>query len=628
MPDIAINTRFNGRDGGIASMLGRFGNKSRDFGNRANRAFGKANAAGRMFGNTMKNMVRNLLFIFGARAIVRFAGESIEAWNKQEAAIASVRATLISTNMTVGRTLEDLTQQAKNFQNNTFFGDESILQGVTAQLLTFKNIQGDAFDSTQQAVIDVTAKLKGLEATENDLRTISIALGKALNDPIANLGALSRSGIQFSDSQTEVIKSLAATNRLAEAQDLILQEIALTYGGTAEMIAQTTGGMERQFQNFTGDLQETIGKGLVPIKIVGMEVAKMFLSELTPAIENFGSYVQDNLPQIRQFFMDIGNTIKTVFTILGPPITAVFDAILKLGGVILDIATSVIKVFVGETATMDDGLDALAFTLNIVAGVIDWFAKAIKFLKPLIIPLVAGLGIWTIAQWALNVALTANPIGLIVVGVGLLIAGIVLLIEHWDEITTAIGKGVRDIWNWFSGLLDNPFFVALGVIFLPFITIPALIIKHWDKISKLFLDIWNNILAPFGLFIADVFGAAFTTVADVVIIAWQGVADFFQWIWDNVIGPIVGFIESATTTVGDFFNRTPEFVKLGRERELQEREQSETNEQAPNTQEAEAKTFSFLGRLDITGAPEGSTVEQEKTGFGALFDINLLGVNP
>lgn len=48
--------------------------------------------------------------------------------------------------------------------------------------------------------------------------------------------------------------------------------------------------------------------------------------------------------------------------------------------------------------------------------------------------------VWTAAQWLINAALTANPIGLIVVGIGALIAGIVLLVRNWDSVTEAVSN--------------------------------------------------------------------------------------------------------------------------------------------------------------------------------------------
>jgi hypothetical protein len=99
---------------------------------------------------------------------------------------------------------------------------------------------------------------------DGDLKGASIQLGKAFNDPVANLSALSRSGIQFSDEQKAVIKSMAETGRLAEAQTLILDELNRQYGGSAEAAAKADGGFT-QLANSFGDLQEAIGQQLIPI---------------------------------------------------------------------------------------------------------------------------------------------------------------------------------------------------------------------------------------------------------------------------------------------------------------------------------------------------------------------------
>ncbi len=81
---------------------------------------------------------------------------------------------------------------ASDIQGIGIFGDEAILQNVTAQLLTFGNITKANFNRAQKAVADVTAKLKGVKATSEDLRSTSVMLGKALDDPVRGLGALRR----------------------------------------------------------------------------------------------------------------------------------------------------------------------------------------------------------------------------------------------------------------------------------------------------------------------------------------------------------------------------------------------------------------------------------------------------
>jgi hypothetical protein len=183
---------------------------------------------------------------------------SVRAFQIQAKAIAQVEAGLRSTGGQVGYTSQQLQKMASDLQKTTLFGDEQILKDATAQLLTFTNISGEQFQRTQKAALDLATRLDG------DLKGASIQLGKALNDPVANLSALSRSGIQFSEEQKAVIKSLAESGQLAEAQTLILDELNKQYGGSAEAAAKADGGIT-QLANAFGDLQEVIGQTLMPM---------------------------------------------------------------------------------------------------------------------------------------------------------------------------------------------------------------------------------------------------------------------------------------------------------------------------------------------------------------------------
>jgi hypothetical protein len=183
---------------------------------------------------------------------------SVRAFQIQAKAIAQVEAGLRSTGGQVGYTSQQLQKMASDLQKTTLFGDEQILKDATAQLLTFTNISGEQFQRTQKAALDLATRLDG------DLKGASIQLGKALNDPVANLSALSRSGIQFSEEQKAVIKSLAESGQLAEAQTIILDELNKQYGGSAEAAAKADGGIT-QLANAFGDLQEVIGQTLMPM---------------------------------------------------------------------------------------------------------------------------------------------------------------------------------------------------------------------------------------------------------------------------------------------------------------------------------------------------------------------------
>lgn len=206
--------------------------------------------------------------------ILAMGAASVVAFDKQAKAIAQVDAAIKSTGGAAGKTSQQLQEMASALQENSLFGDEEILDGVTAQLLTFTNIAGEQFDRTQQAALDLATRLGG------DLKGASIQLGKALNDPVANLSALSRSGIQFSEDQKQMIKALVKTNRLADAQTLILNELENQYGGSAKAAAAAGLGPMKQLSNSIGDLTEDFGKiiseALIPVVERVKEVTKWF----------------------------------------------------------------------------------------------------------------------------------------------------------------------------------------------------------------------------------------------------------------------------------------------------------------------------------------------------------------
>jgi hypothetical protein len=203
--------------------------------------------------DSVKSAGRNMsMAITAPLAIMGVA--SVKAFDLQAKAIAQVEAGLKSTGSAVGYTSEQLQKMASDLQNKTIFGDEEILKDATAQLLTFTNIAGTNFARTQKIALDLATRLDG------DLKSASIQLGKALNDPVANLTALSRAGIQFSKDQKAVIKSLTETGNLAEAQTIILDELEKQYGGSAEAAAAAGMGPFKQLANSVSDLSEEFGR--------------------------------------------------------------------------------------------------------------------------------------------------------------------------------------------------------------------------------------------------------------------------------------------------------------------------------------------------------------------------------
>jgi hypothetical protein len=240
----------------------------------------------------LKTALGALGIAFGISQIKSFVTGSVDLFRIQEKAVAQVQAGLLSTGNQVGFTLDELKKKAIALQNETLFGDEEILQSVTAQLLTFTNIAGEQFDRTQQAALDLATRLDG------DLKSASIQLGKALNDPVKGLSALAKSGIQFSSDQKEMIKTLTEAGKITEAQTLILDELEKQYGGSAAAAAEADGGIT-QLSNAFNDAREVLG-GLI------MEGLKPTIMSLKDFFANLDE------KKIRAFVNTLGTIIKVI----------------------------------------------------------------------------------------------------------------------------------------------------------------------------------------------------------------------------------------------------------------------------------------------------------------------------
>jgi hypothetical protein len=189
MPDWAVNTVFKATD----KMTPAF--------NQMSNAADKVNKGISAFGLTMGGILPILTFA----GIMDFANRSMEAFKKEQAAVANVEAGLRSTKNAAGLTINQLKTMSDTLMKNSIFGDEDILQNATAQLLTFTGITSQNFARVQTVVADVTTKLKGINATGEDLHGVSIMMGKAMENPIRGLTAMRRIGISFSDSEEQMV---------------------------------------------------------------------------------------------------------------------------------------------------------------------------------------------------------------------------------------------------------------------------------------------------------------------------------------------------------------------------------------------------------------------------------------
>lgn len=321
------------------ALVVKIGADLSDFNSKMQTATDKLGAVGKKM-----QSIGSTLSVAVTAPIVALGAASVLAFDKQAQGLAQVETAVRSTGMAAGFSVDELAKKAAELQRNSIFGDEQIMKEMTANLLTFTNIAGQEFDRTQQAAIDLATRMG------TDLKSATIQLGKALNDPVANLSALSRSGIQFSEDQKEVIKAMAESGRMADAQRVILSELERQFGGAGAAAAEVGLGPMRQLSNSIGDLTEDFGK--------------IILDALEPFID-FGKRVVDRL-------LALDDSTKKWIVIIGGAVAAI-GPLIAIIGTLLAVIPSVVAGFTlisGALAAMSASGGAIFLTVAAIAALV------------------------------------------------------------------------------------------------------------------------------------------------------------------------------------------------------------------------------------------------------------------
>lgn len=258
--------------------------------------------------------------------------------------------------------------------------DGEVIKATQAKLLTFKELAdtadetGGAFDRATMAALDLAAA--GFGSAESN----ATALGKALNDPIKGITALTRSGVTFTKQEKENIKVMVESGKTLQAQELILKAIETQVGGTAEATAKSSDKMKLAFEN----IYEQVGEALLPVfdefvavlseitpqigdalTPIAEHLAKVFKEQVLPAVQNFTTWLASpaGIQKVKDLTQAIIDGIGKFFE-FGKAVYDNWDKITMVVGII---ATAVVSFKTFTTAVAVAQAIALAFNVTIAA---------------------------------------------------------------------------------------------------------------------------------------------------------------------------------------------------------------------------------------------------------------------
>lgn len=412
-------------------------------------------------GNSLTSLAKKVAGVAAAyvsiSSVTNFMKECVSAADVQAAAEKRLETTIMNVK---GATLEGVTaikNYAAELQGVTTVGDEVTIQGAS-QLATFQ-LQSDTIKTLLPSLQDLAVAQYGTAVSGDQMQQMANLMGKVMS---GNVSSLSRYGVVMNDTQKKILKTGSESQKAA----MLVEVLGQNFGGLAQAMANTPAGRVQQLKNAWGDMQEVIGAKLYPI------------------ITNVLTYLTDKIPSIQSA---IGGVVDSIIPIL----STVWEGIKQ-------------------------GAKTAGDMISLVKDNWSWLAPVIGGVVGAIVAYKTAVSVATGVQWAMNAAMSANPIGIIIVGIAALIGGLVALYKNCEGFRNAVNT-------------------AFGTISTAAKYVWEQIKIVWSAVSPFFTKIWEGIKVAVSVLKVYLIGM-FKTAWETIKFCWGNVINFFKTIWETIKG--------------------------------------------------------------------------------------------
>lgn len=468
-----------------------------DFGDKAEVAQGKAKGLGSILGGVAK-VVGGIAvkgFALGAAGATTLGGALVATgtgYNALEQSSRAAFSTLLGSRKEANAFMDELHE----FGSSSPFPRQAFIAG--AQQLVGFGEEAENIVPIFGAIQDAVAATGGGAEELTDIINVFADIrgqGKLTGDSIQRLG----------------IRGIDAVGMIAEATgetgEAIRKDISEGAIGADEAISILIAGMDEKFGGAAANVKETWAGTTDSVKAafrdIGSAIAEPFISKEGGGLAiEWGNKlsdklweIEDQIPAIVEAAPDIGEafmagdmaSLSDIFDDLFPPgfadvLTNISSVLDDLGTVLTDIViptfedfSGVASVLISPLGQLDDLLGWVAdnaetlqpFVTDLAIAFLAWktavsLANVVLAIQTLLVAahngglkkmiaqsvIVRGaVALWTGAQWLLNAALTANPIGLVVAAIALLVAGLVLAYqksETFRDMVQTAWEAIKD----------------------------------------------------------------------------------------------------------------------------------------------------------------------------------------
>ena len=391
-----------------------------------------------------------------------------------------------------------------------------------ATLATLSKVLG----STEQAATATDAIFRTLISPSGALKDLYTEWGvKSGPEAIEKFGGLSGVLEKLEEATGGEVTAIRELFQSDEAMKGILPLLTSSYdayGKAVDTVTNSQGRTNEALDEMTQGPGFQMKQMLTTLKNLSITLGDSIATTLGPTLEKLIGWLQ----KVANWFTNLPAPVKkTIIVIVG--VAAAVGPLLLMLGMMLPAITAITAALKFQSIAM------VAHKVALLAS-----AVAIKVV--------------TAAQWLWNVAMSANPIGLIILAIAALIAIVILVVKNWDWVK----EKALAIWGAIVG-----FFKKVGEkvkdIFLN-MTPVGLLIKHWDTIKEKASEIWGKITGFFkdtGNKIKNTFEKNWEDTKTAASTIWNAMTKNSEKFGGGLKGNILSAMEATATGFKGFLEK-------------------------------------------------------------------------
>ena len=379
---------------------------------------------------------------------------------------------------------------------------------------------------------------------------------------ITAIGGSSQNMDSMTDSITKMVNAgkvqLDSLQQLSGAGVPIISGLAEHFGVSMEEINKMASAGAIGLEDVLSVMENATGDNFVKALESGEQVSKSFGNQMKMLGDNIGETLGRGLTPLLE---SLAPHIGTFGTLLAGSLErgiAAFGVLTSVVGGVIDVLKSVAD-FVGRNSAVFGTLAAAVGGVAAAIGVAllpafaSWMAAVVKanvMATALIVKQTAmavGAKAAAAAQWLWNVALRANPIGLIITAIAGLVAGLVYFFTQtetgrkiWEKVWGAIKAATKAVVDWFT----DTAWPALQAVW-------EAVTAGWQGLVDTAQAVWDGVKEKFTAMV-DFFKGIPGQIASAAKGMWDGIGNAFKSMVNGMIGVWNRFAGNMSFTTPDW----------------------------------------------------------------------------